>query len=304
MLCSFTATVSRFVAYPTVYKGVVVIQQPDCSLMPDFGFNCSYDIVLGDNKLVPHRPNLDSEDDDNDIEKFLVWQSKTIHPYTIFDLGRAQEITALRVEFLNYPAQGFSLPNLQLLTATVPNPNSPPATPVSFVMLNNSFLSQEDNEVTHIILRLNQTTHSQYFILYWNYTDIYNLDYFMVSEVDLCLDTQPPYSTTEIEFLNPLVDNKIITYNIEDVMTTGAVVLNCTVSTPGSFEWQWTQNGSPEVNFLTFTADGTRTSIAELTFYDSGLYTCEVKHRNLTSYISRTWQLSFPGIYSTIMYVY
>ena len=120
----------------------------------------------------------------------------------------------------------------------------------------------------------------------------------MVSEVDFCLDIQPPYSTNEIEFLNPSVDNASITFSVEGITTTTALVLNCTVSIPGSFEWRWTQNGNPDIKFSTFTADGTRTSIAELSSYDSASYTCEVKHRTSTSYVSRTWLLSFPGMYS------
>ena len=150
-----------------------MVQQSDCYLgMQGVGFSCPYDVVIGDNEQVPHQPNLDSEDDNNDIGKFLVWQSKTLHPYMIFDLGTAKEITALNVEFLNYPAQEVSLPNLQLFTAstsTVSNPSSPLTASVSFVMLNNNVLSQDDYKVTHITLLLNQTTSSQYFLLYWSY---------------------------------------------------------------------------------------------------------------------------------------
>ena len=63
-----TAPVSRFITNPTPYRGVVVVQQSDCYLeMQGVGFSCPYDVVIGDNEQVPHQPNLDSEDDDNDI---------------------------------------------------------------------------------------------------------------------------------------------------------------------------------------------------------------------------------------------
>ena len=249
---------------------------------------------------MPSQPNLYSEES-NDIGRFLVWQSDTHDPYISFDLGSERAVTTVNIEFLNYPAEGFSLPNLQLYVTerlTIINPN---AGAIEFVLLNNSDLSQDDFKVTNITLHFTQSE-SQYFLLRWNYTGVYNLSYFMISEVDLCFDTQPPDTSAQFEFQDPHIDNAVIIPSFEDFMTMSTVVLNCTVSISGLFEWQWRQNGtliSDSAKLHVFTADGTRTSklqLTQLSVSDAASYTCEVRREGSTTcYESRTQTLDFPG---------
>ena len=289
----------RFLAGPTPFSGVVSIQPPVC--VGTTVLNCPYSAVIGDNEQVPPQPNLDSVDDNNDVGRFLVWPSDTQDPYINFDLGSERIVTAVNVEFLSYPAEGFSLPNLQLYVTERLTLINPIAGAIDFVLLNNSDLSQDDFKVTNITLHFTQSE-SQYFLLRWNYTGVYNLSYFMISEVDLCFDTQPPDTSTQFEFQDPHIDNAVIIPSFEDFMTMSTVVLNCTVSISGLFEWQWRQNGtliSNSAKLHVFTADGTRTSklqLTQLSVSDAASYTCEVRREGSTTrYESRTQTLDFPG---------
>ena len=77
---------------------------------------------------------------------------------------------------------------------------------------------------------------SVFFLLHWDYTGVYNLRFFMVSEVDFCNDHQPP-DETQITFQVPQSDNSMIILTIEELTGTGNTTINCTVSSSGLFEW-------------------------------------------------------------------
>jgi hypothetical protein len=263
-----------------------------------------YSAILGDNEPVPPQPNLENSGGGNsDIGRFLVWKNTTNSPYMMFQFGSAQSLTAISIEFLNYPAQGFSLPDLELYSTIAPaivDPNSRLAQRIEFDLLNNDVLSQDDYRVTSVSLNFSTIT-SQYFLLYWNYTGVYNLNFFMVSEVNFCSDTQPP-GETQITFQDPRLDNSMIIPTIEELTSARYITLNCTVSTSGLFEWQWRQNGSMISNngrFSLFTADGTRTGILQITGLndsDAADYTCVVRRRRGGGNVTRTQILNLPGI--------
>ena len=294
---------SQFLASPSPFRGVTTLMpSPQMYFTESSGLNCPYSVILGDNDPVPLQPNLDSKSDINDIRKFLVWPSNTDRPYITFTFESERSVTALTIEFLNYPAQGFSLPNLQLYTTTsifITDPNNPNVQPIEFDLRNNNVLSQDDYQVTNISLIF--SSRSTRFLLRWDYTGVYNLNFFMVSEVDFCDGTQPP-GDTQITFQDPQSDNSVIIPTVGDFTVTKTTTINCTVSSSGLFEWQWRQNQSLISNtgkFSIFTADGTRTSILQLTglsISDAAEYICEVRRRNEGGqYMPRTQTLSFPG---------
>jgi hypothetical protein len=268
---------------------------------------CSYSVILGDNAPVPPQPNLENSGGGNsDIGKFLVWHSSTDRPYLIFTFGGAPSLTAISIMFLNYPAQGFSLPDLKLYSTASPSavdPNNPNSQRIEFDLHNNNALSQDDYQVTNVNLIFSETLSiSNDILLHWDYTGVYNLNYFMVSEVDFCSNAQPP-GETQITFQYPQSDNSVTIPTIKEL------TLNCTVSSSGLFEWQWRQNGSMISNngwFSLFTADGTRTGILQITglnVSDATDYTCEVRRRSGGGNVTRTQTLSLPGN-STNNYAY
>ena len=162
-----------------------------------------------------------------------------------FDLGGAQSVTAITIEFLNYPAQGFSLPNLQLYSTSslfITDPTNPNVQSVEFELCNNSVLSRGDYQVTNVSLIFSRST-SATFLLCWDYTGVYNLNFFMVSEVDFCNDA-PPRGKTQITFQDPQSNNSVIIPTVKKLTGTRNTTINCTVSSSGLFEWRWRQNGS------------------------------------------------------------
>ncbi len=274
------------------------------------GLICLYSTILDDSDPVPPQPNLENSGGGNsDILKFLVWQSTTDRPYMTFTfLGGAPSITAISIEFLNYPAQGFSLPNLELYSTigqTIVDPNNPRAQRIEFDLQNNNILSQDDYRITNVSLSFSETLSISNILLRWNYTGVYSLNFFIVSEVDFyfCSDTQPP-GETQITFQDPRSDNSVIMPTIKELTTARYITLNCTVSSSGLFEWQWRQNRiiiSNNDKVSLFTADGTRTGIfqiTELNVSDTTNYTCEVRRRRGGEYMARSQTLSLPGIYT------
>ena len=291
-------------ADPSTFRGVTPLRsQPQCRQETQ-GYLCQYSAILGDNDPVPSQPNLDNSGGDNsDIGKFLVWPNSTDRPYMIFTFGGAPSITAMNIEFLNYPAQGFSLPNLELCsteTLLIVDPSNPRTQRIEFELQNNNVLSQDDYQVTSITLIFSSST-SQHLLLRWNYTGVYNLDFFMVSEIDFCSNNQPP-GETQITFQDPQLDNSVVIPTLEELTIARYITLNCTVSSSGLFEWQWSQDGSMLSNnsrFSLFTADGTRTSIlqiTELSVSNATEYTCEVRRRRGGGKMTRSQTLSLPGI--------
>ena len=291
---------SRYVVIPTTYRGKVVVRNPPCPFVSS-GFVCPFSHILGDDVQVSPQPNLDTEDNNNDIAKFIVWRNDITTPYILTTVPSETTVRVMNIEFLNYPAQNFSLPNLQLYESnnffTVPS-----AQRIEFDMLNNSGLSQDDHKVTNISLIFNSS--SNFILLYLNFTDVYNLDFFLVSELDLCTDTQPPVTRAEIDFQEPKVDFKDIIPTVEEFTANKNVTITCTVSISGVFRWQWMQNGTLISNndkFHIFTADGSRTSKLQLTglsVSDAASYSCGVRHRQSTSqttYVQILQILSFPG---------
>ena len=225
----------------------------------------------------------------------------------IFTFGSAQPVTAMNIEFLNYPAhdQGFSLPNLELYTTIGPATVDPSDDRrIEFDLLHNNVLSRDDYQVTNVSLIFSST--SQHFLLRWSYTGVYNLNFFMVSEVDFCSDAQSS-GETQITFQDPQSDNSVVRLATKEL--TKNTTLRCTVSSSGLFEWQWTQNGnliSSNGRFSLFTADGTRTSILQITrlnVSDATEYTCEVRwRRGGGNYMSRTQTLSFQSMLTSARY--
>ena len=110
---SFTSSVSGF---PSTFRGVTALTSSTPGRFRDQSgliFVYLYSIILGDNESVPLQPILENSDPggNNDIQKFLVWPRSTKRHFMTLAFDNVQSITAINIEFLNYPAQGSSLPS-------------------------------------------------------------------------------------------------------------------------------------------------------------------------------------------------
>ena len=113
------------------------------------------------------------------------------------------------------------------------NPNSLSDQPIDFDIVNNNGLSQDDHQVTNISLVFSSTVES--FLLFWDYTDVYNFDFFMVSEVDFCNGT-PPAVSASIAFQQPQMDNTVVVPTVDDIIASNNFILTCIISESGLFE--------------------------------------------------------------------
>ena len=151
-----------------------------------------------------------------------------------FTFGSAQSVNAINIEFLNYPVQDFSLPCLELystISSLITVPNDLNTQHIEFELQNNNILLRDDYRATNVSLIFSSTSHS--FLLHWDYTGVYNLNFFIVSEVDFCSDTQQ-LGETQITFQDP---QSVLT--VEELTVTRNITLNSTVSSSGLFEWRW-----------------------------------------------------------------
>ena len=237
--------------------------------------------------------------------KFVVWQKENSKRYISIDLdNNAAAISSIDLYIYNYPAKGFSLPNLELYgtgNAIVVNPL--PETALEFYLINNNKLSQNDiNALRKVTLKLRTFTNVTALLLRWNFTGLFNVQYFGLSELIVHCGKVffHQYNMQSISFLTPEMYMTTIVPKTE-FLTTKSLILTCTVSIQGSFKWHW-KNGSTNIvesatNSL-FTVDGTRTSIlkiSQLNFSDSGLYLCEASFSGVTDTYSRLFNISFPS---------
>ena len=256
------------------------------------------DIAIIDRNLGPTAPNLNST---TDVQMFFTWQRQTRTDFLIALGTNTMMMTFSSVElyFLSYPAQRIGLPNIQLFgTANVFSNDVRGGTPINYTF-SDVFTPQENtiNTVTLPFLSSPGPLHAVR--LQMSFTGVDNIDWFFLSEIRVCTGTTPPPSLPAIQFQSPSDSERVVPDTSSGTLT--SVVLNCTVSVAGVFEWRWRKDNQILQNggrFQITTALGTRTSkltISQLRSTDNGSYTCEVRHQSQSGYQSRTVEVVLPG---------
>ena len=264
---------------------------------------CQPYVILDDNVTIPSPPNLNSLDSNNDIKHFIVWDKSMEHAFLTFEVNDTSRITAIVIEFLNYPAQNISLPKIQIFKVqreSIINPSS--GTTIDFITLDNEDLSDDDFKVTKVTLRPLKSFKSSAILFTFSFDDVYSLDYFMMSEIEFCLNSQPAYMPNEpIHFKHP--QSSIVTSTFQD-FSRGFLVLNCTIEAPGSYAWIWSLNDNQlhhSSKFQIFRADAggrvSRLVIVQLSLNDAGTYRCQAVRRvdTTTDSAFQEQQVIFPG---------
>ena len=207
--------------------------------------------------------------------------------------------TSVELYFLSYPTQRIGLPNIQLFGSANQFENDlSGGTPINYTF-SNVFTPQE-NTVNNVTLPfLSNPGPLNAVRLQMSFTGVQDIDWFFLSEIRVCTGTTTPPPLPAIQFQSPSDGERVVLDTSSDTPT--SVVLNCTVSVAGVFEWRWRkenqilQNGG---RFQITTALGTRTSkltISQPSNTDVGNYTCEVRHRSQSGYQSRRVELVFSG---------
>ena len=223
-------------------------------------------------------------------------------------------VTALDLYVLNYPEENISLPMFELFQT--PSPTVVNSTIrgeiIPFQILNNDQLSGADSNFIKITLRPLSSFANRGVLLTWTFTELYNVDWFILSEIRLCSDTQPPLVFTpanQFQFQIPS-ENQTIIQPSADILASGSLVLTCTLSLQGSFIWRWRKGtviiqNSTKISVLS--ANGTRTSILtinQLNFNDADLYMCETSYSGQSDYGSREYNVQFPSKSLNVSIIY
>ena len=255
------------------------------------------DIVIVDRNTGPTAPNLNST---IDVQMFLTWERQTRTDFLIaFITNTMMTFSSVELYFLSYPTQRIGLPNIQLFGSANQNfPNDLSGGTLINYTFSDIFAPLE-NTINNVMLPfLSNPGLLNAVRLQMSFTGVDNIDWFFLSEIRVCTGTSPP-SLPAIQFQSPSDGERVVLDTSSGTPT--SVVLNCTVSVAGVFEWRWKKDNQILQNsgrFQITTTLGTRTSklaISQLRSTDAGNYTCEVRHRSQSGYQSRTVEVVLPG---------
>lgn len=301
---------ATYTAFPTPYNNVLVLHPglPHCTLFRNTYFQCGYSRVLGDGETIPSVPNLSNS---AYVRYFLAWNKGLTVAYVDFDLTQVTtDVTALQLSFLNSPINRISLPNIQLSTVVQYGGSleTDTLTPITSWLLHNQHLSPLDNQVRTVSIQpLSAATLSaSHLRIEIQFTEFHDFDWFFLSEVTFCTDPLPLFEPN-ITFDSS--STTIIQPSAED-LSSGSIELVCTVSSQGSYTWQWERDSSTGIDGVITIGDGSRTTrltISNLNFNNAGLYSCIAMTTNtMGTQVSNTLvqEIQFPGELSLVLYSY
>ena len=283
---------SVIITRPSIFN--MIGSSPDCAtaINGEPEIECNNILVIIDGNTGPTAPNLNHA---SDVRMFLTWHRQTRTDFLIaFITNTVMTFSSVELSFLSYPTQRIGLPNIQLYgTANVfPNDLSG-GTPINYTF--SDVVNPQENTVNNATLFFSSPGPLNAVRLQMSFTGVDNIDWFFLSEIRVCTGTTLP----AIQFQSPSDGERVVLDTSSGTPT--SVVLNCTVSVAGVFEWRWRKDNQILQNdgrFQITTALGTRTSklaISQLMSTDAGNYTCEVRHRSQSGYQSRTMELVLPG---------
>ena len=295
-----TANVRFFRTVSDSFKGTLAIapRSQGCSVDGSNHTICPGFIVLADDILGPSQPNIDHNDD---RLQFIAWNKTNMYSYLSFQLTSASLMTAIDLYFLNYPNQNISLPNLRLYrTSDLSVTTASEMAEVIFDIWNNRELSDDDHTIRRVSLLPRTPFMSLVVLLRWTFTEVYNVDWFLLSEVRFCTDSQPTVPSSRVIFQTPITETQILVVGYETLISK-SLILTCTVSNEGSIEWHWSRGSDMMLNSSKFTilsADATRTSkltARELNELDDEIYTCEATFDNAILPERRSYDVQLPS---------
>ena len=302
---------------PESFRGTTSIEpnSPRCHL-DGVRTVCDGGTLLNDNMLGPEEPDINNS---THRRQFVAWRNDTINPYLAFELLSTENIllhvSAIDFYILNYPGRNIGLPKLRLyhtsMSSTV-NPTDMGVMEIPFHILGNDQLSQNDSTRRKLTLRprtpFSVTPRIEGILLRWDFTGVSNVEWFLLSEVKFCTDSQSSFEPGVVMIQTPAMDQIVQPSAEVFASQSPSLTLTCTVSLQGFYEWRW-KRGSVILNGISthqqheiLSADGTRTSklvLKQLNFLDADIYTCEATYVFPVSFRSRKFDLRFPSKCST-----
>ena len=296
----------NYIAFPSIYNSAVVLRPPICeTVLSGTLFRCDYAHVLGDGAMVPSTPDLSSS---MYLGKFVAWERGSVTPYIDFDLTTAMAgITAIELSFLNSPANGISLPEPRLSVVEYTRGlRDRSEVSITTWIFDNQDLAQTDNQIRTISIRPLTPLSAANLRIRFQFTVLHDFDWVFLSEIRFCTQPQPPFQLQAVIFQTP---SSIVVQPSADDLRRGSTELVCTVSSEGSYTWQWERDNVMIGNNGDYTVtigDGSRTTkltINKLDFSDTAEYECTGTTVDLSNimYIHFFIQdLQFPGMWIII----
>ena len=294
----------NYITFPRAYGSSPVINPstPGCDLYRMTEFQCDYTVILGDGVMVPSPPDLNNKDY---LGHFLVWKRNSDRLYVDFDmrgLANGVFVHSIELSFLNSPANRISLPDLELFRVNSYGSTfkTDSLTQIRSTVVDNQDLTQMDNQIRTVILRLIVGEKGSRFRITFQFTTFHDFDWFFLSEVRFCPELQS-FIAFDVSFQTP---STIIQPSADDLRV-GSTELVCTVSNQGLYTWEWERNnsviGNGDANYDITIGDGSRTTklmISTLDFSDAGQYECTATTMDF-SLVTHTGSLlqevQFPG---------
>ncbi len=295
-----TVSPTNYITFSNIYEQALVLSPSVCDLFRNTHFSCNYNLILGDRAMVPSIPDLSNNSPY--LRHFVAWERSSMSLYIDFDLTTATAgTTAIELSFLNSPGNRISLPDIKLSRVTYGlSFATDTESSIASRVLRNQDLAQTDNQVRTVFVRPLFGQASLNLRISFQFNSSHDFDWFLLNEVRFCTDL-PPDFTPLVVFLAPL--SNVIQPSAAD-LTRGSTELVCTISSEGSYTWQWKKDNVIIVNngdYRITIGDGSRTTklmISNLDFNDAAEYKCTgttVDLSNVLSTNSSIQDLQFPG---------
>ena len=252
--------------------------------------------VLADSTTTPTE-TLDLNDPDYLIN-FATWNSSVSNINVVIQYDDVISRSRVDLYFLHYPEMNIGLPNL-LISEAASLGDVSGGTLIPHTLTNNENLDSADRQVRRVTLLFNSgSIMQQRFHLDMSFSGLLDTDWFFLSGIRFCNRSPQTLPSGPV---TPQAASTMVTATLQDPSSQ----LTCTVSSSGSFEWQWMREGFPSPleggKYSFATALGTRESvltISQLESNDSGMYMCQVKRvgGSADSAASQSIALTVPGI--------
>ncbi len=287
---------------PIVYNDVPISYPSNCTTQRNFIARftaCDFSVVLGDGAIIPSPPDLNSS---SYFRHFIAWNRESLNSFVDFDLTAATAgITAIELSFLNSPANRISLPEPRLsVVEYTPHGGDRNETSITTWIFDNQYLAQTDNQIRTISIRPFTPLSAANLRIRFQFTVFHDFDWVFLSEVQFCTRPQPPSQLHAIIFQTP---SSIVVQPSADDLRRGSTELVCTVSSEGSYTWQWERDNNTIIenkgDYRITIGDGSRTTkltINNLDFNDAANYECiATATQNVDLMNSTAYLVEFPG---------
>ncbi len=286
---------------PITYNDVLITYPSNCTL-PNIlqrSTVCNYSVVLGDGSIIPSPPDLNSS---SYIRHFIAWNRDSLNSFLDFDLSTATAgITAVELSFLNSPANRISLPEPRLsvveYTRGFRDKNE---TNITTWVFDNQDLTQTDNQIRTISIWPFPPLSAANLRIRFQFTVFHDFDWVFLSEIRFCTQCQHPFQLQALIFQTP---SSIVVQPSADDLRRGSTELVCTISSEGSYVWQWRRDNATIMmenngDYRITIGDGSRTTkltINNLDFSDADNYECIATTHDVDLMNSTVYLVEFPG---------